>query len=150
MHDRLGTLSLSSPRDQPPSTSYCRLLRPRRSAAMVFILGIQHWERFRDISQAGILALLPQSHQPLSNIKRGLSSLLQDKGGGRICLVFPLNFRHTLCSSAKNMCAPWDISLNHFGPVRVLDHSPYTKLNCRPFRRILPPSEACHHERIWQ
>jgi hypothetical protein len=93
---------------------------------MVFILGIQHWERFRDISQAGILALVPQSHQPLSNIKQGLSSLLQDKGGSKSALVFPLNFGHTLCSSAKNVCTPCVIPVDHLGLVEVLDHSPYT------------------------
>ena len=71
---------------------------------MVFILGIQHWERFRDISQAGILALLPQSHQPLSNIKQGLSSLLQDKAGGESALFFRLIFG-ILFALAQRVCA---------------------------------------------
>ena len=70
---------------------------------MVFTLGIQHWERFRDICKAGILALFPQSHQPLSNIKQGLSSLLQDKGG-ESALFFPL-ISGILFAPAQRVCA---------------------------------------------
>jgi len=56
-----------------------------------------------DISQAGILALFPQSHQPLSNTKQGLSSLLQDKGGGESALLFPL-ISGILFALAQRVC----------------------------------------------
>ena len=68
------------------------------------VYSIQHWERFRDVSQAGILAPFPQSHQPLSNIKQGRSSLLQDKGGREFALFFCLIFG-ILFALAQRVCA---------------------------------------------